>query len=446
LEAGWIKLGPGASEVDLLLLDSSGPNSCGFGLSGLDANNGGFDLEVNELQFGSGAGTVNPVNGSGAEYSTLTVNGRLTSYPMNNTDHFAMMRIGTLHLGRDARVDAPEPTWSDPLFFAPGALNLLVQEEMTIESDVSATNWDCSGVDVQTERNPHSIGFGSKRIDIEVHSVDWGAHWYCNYFGDEHPYDERLRYWRSLTVLTGTTARLVDEYNYLNGTPNSDHGGDGTIYPDEAMFVLGPVKVQEGAILDLNGLNLYTPTFSIIQGSVINGTITQVVPLSYGTFDGDFDVDDDDRAIFEAAFSGDGVPTTNILCDFDHDGDVDELDRLKFLSFYTPFAVLCDVGGAGSVKTDEVSNSALRDSDDVVSVSAVLEVASGAIIVRGLSGGVHQLKLIDARGRAVSAWTAAVDEGETLRITDEGLESGVYLLQAISPTGTQVMRVGLLMQ
>lgn len=436
LEGGWVGLGPGTSEIDQLRIDETGPNSCGYGIAALDVNDDlGYKLTVRDLFFGAGAGAINPTNGLGVESTEINIEHSLVSDHMNNEVNFASMRVGKLRLLPNSFLSAPDFVATGPFLFPPSELSILVQDRLEVMSRVDVPEWDCSGVTLQTERNPGTIGFNLKTVEIEVHSTDWGPHWFCTSDGSGD-LDPRVKPWREFVVNQGTLARLVDNYSVSSGSPNDEHGAANTIHPNEAMFVSGQVKVESGAILDLNGRNLYTLVPPGINGTVINGTITVVHPWTYGTFDNDADVDDDDLAIIMAAYSGPGVPTSNILCDFDGDLDVDDLDLAKFGGFYAP-GVTASCGEAKTIAME-------HEKPEVASrVQGILSPSMGTISISGLSTGSHELSILDFAGRVIYRHAVTLTESGPLELVNFGGSLGVYYLHDKHSKGYEVTRISL---
>lgn len=350
LEAGWVQLGPGSSEIQSLTIADEGPATCGYDRAELTSDHDGFEVEVGSLNLAFG--TVNHEPNAGASLSRIKVRDLFGVDVSTVTGQSALVRIGRLELDRNALVSIPEVSTSGL------ALDLRPLVSLDNRSAVTDQGWTVRGAVLTFEDDPFHVTPGTPLPDVitvEAHSLDRGAHWFCD-LNDGEGVD--LKAWGGFHVLNGAFVRLVDAHSFALGEPNDAHGASNSILPDEAVYVDGDIKVESGAVLDLNGLNLYCAGAFNVDGTVLNGSITPLVPIPFGAFDGDGDIDEDDRAILIAAFSGNGVPTIDLRCDGDGDGDVDQDDLVLFEANLTGQGIPASCGKQSTfVKSDAVEDS-----------------------------------------------------------------------------------------
>lgn len=166
-----------------------------------------------------------------------------------------------------------------------------------------------------------------------------------------------MKGWGALTIEAGVSAKLV------NNLENQCHGVD-PIYPDEAMYVDGPVALKLGATLDLNGVNLITTQAVILLGGAqITGAGDVIVVASktcFGDFDNNGVIDDDEEDVILAAINTGNCLTDNVLCDFNLDQKVGLLDVFRFNRNRTAGCVsVCggesaSGGGGGGFAADDI--------------------------------------------------------------------------------------------
>lgn len=406
LEAGWVQLGPGLSKLEGLTINSEGPATCGYDGAELTADDGGFQLEVDALDLAFGAINRDPTAGAGL--STIEVNDLFRVDVSSMPGRHATLRIGDMVIGRDAHVEVPRIASSDI------SLDLRILGGWDNKSMVNTPTWIVQGAALTFEDDPYQITTGTpvpEVIIFEAHSLDRGAHWFCDVNGGA---GVDLKPWSSFTVLSGAYVRIVDDRSVDSGEPNDDHGAQGTTLLNEGAYVDGDVKIEQGAVLDLNGLNLYCSGGIYVDGTVLNGTITPLEWIPFGAFDGDNDIDMDDRGILMAAYSGSGVPTTDLRCDGDGDRDVDDDDLAHFETNYTGQGVMATCSKRLQMHVLEEVQRAARLYPNPANENVKL---SGNIGVTGL------ILIQDLSGRMVR--TMRLNDG-MLDISD--LASGTYLL------------------
>ena len=107
----------------------------------------------------------------------------------------------------------------------------------------------------------------------------------------------------------------------------------GALEFSNAPFVIIDLPSPEGGVLDgVLGMNFFWNRNVIFDPSLTLSSFLHVsdpIPLAYGDFDHDLDVDEDDFAFFQDCSSGPSILFTDPACnevDADGDGDIDQDD------------------------------------------------------------------------------------------------------------------------
>ncbi len=123
----------------------------------------------------------------------------------------------------------------------------------------------------------------------------------------------------------------------------------GALEFSRAPFVVQDVSAPDGSALSgVLGMNFFWNRDVIFDPSVSGTSFLRVgnaIPLAYGDFDRDFDVDQDDFAFFSSCSSGPGIPLSAecTLVDADGDDDVDQMDFGYFQVCLSGENVIADV-------------------------------------------------------------------------------------------------------
>ena len=101
----------------------------------------------------------------------------------------------------------------------------------------------------------------------------------------------------------------------------------------EALYA-DALTLETGAVLNLNGLNLYVAAAQIVPGPYGDGQIVDTSLPDAGDLDDDDDVDADDYVLFATAMNGPNQPAGADCADLDFDGDVDLADLDAFCRLF----------------------------------------------------------------------------------------------------------------
>lgn len=216
-------------------------------------------------------------------------------------------RIERLEVGGE-----PDPT-ADLFMGLNGSLD--IASHVSLE----AIRWDTTRVDVES----HPIG--PNPVELEMIAPDNCNIMFVDGNGDLSPDIPCIKYWRSL--------RLVRfNLDFVNVRDNHVPYGES---PNAALYLIegynGP-SLPAGRV-DLMGSALYyggDASGEIIDSVTGTPRYSQLILTTYGDFDGDCDVDDDDLAQFNAVKLGSDVVTCYPLADADGDCDVDDDDLAIF--------------------------------------------------------------------------------------------------------------------
>ncbi|MCH7720722.1 MAG: hypothetical protein IH988_06995 [Planctomycetes bacterium] len=196
--------------------------------------------------------------------------------------------------------------------------NLLVGNmyNIDIESEVSgpALEWDTTGVDLSFKPE--------FPVELEVISPDNCNIMFVDANGDLFPPSPCIKYWRSIRLVSNPV-------DLVNNHPNHAPFGE---CPAAAVYLVDSLKVGNPGPFDLQGHAVYYGGGLTLTGGSITDSVTgtpryaDLLKTKYGDFDGDCDIDLDDRAVLIEAWTGLGVVTDYPLADADGDCDVDVFD------------------------------------------------------------------------------------------------------------------------